>query len=250
MNFNLKKSITMALAAGVTALSLAMPVSYAAAGDDAAAPATGETASAEQNLTPEEALDYFKNSGYTYTSKRYGYSIVCPVKPNVVPLSTVYDDEKISGDVLIFANDGYNIVNAWVVMIDAFDEKTIPKDLNKKSEQEQKAFLDKYMESQPVEFAKVAEVAGGVGIYSVTAKVYDIDTNGDGKPDETVTADTQMVNTYFRGQYGGRFLVGLMDNPELTKQNVALYELGLLTFQEWPSAMDEHGKTKDKEKKK
>ena len=263
MKFNLKKSIAMAIAAGFAACSFAMPV-YAAAEDadtstvaveeaaattesDAAEAAPAETSSTgEAAMSPEELLDYYKNSGYKYTSKRYGYSIICPVKPNVVPLSQIYADDSAHGAVLIFANEEYNIKNAWVIMVDAFDDKMIPEDLDKKPEKDQQKYLDDFAKVHPVEFARITNVAGNAGLYTVTAKAFDVDTDGDGKIDDTVTADTQEVRTYFRGQYGGHFLVGLIDNPELTKQDVGVYELGLLTFQEWPSEMDDKGKTKDK----
>ena len=57
-----------------------------------------------------------------------------------------------------------------------------------------------------------------------------------------------MVRTFFRGAYGGRFGVMLMDNPKLTQDGIALYQFGVLTFQEWPTKMQD-GKNVGKDKK-
>ncbi len=244
---NWKKSLKMALATGTAALSLMGPVAFAEEAAETATPAA-EAQAAENNgateITPEEALDYYQNSGYKYTSQRYGYSIICPQKPNVIPASTM--DESARGDVLIFQNEGYDIINAWIILVDAFDEKELPKDIGTRSEEEQKKFIEHIMGSGGYEFVRLTDVQGQTGIYCVTAKVLDIDTNGDGKIDETVTADTQMVKTFFRGQYGGRFSVQLIDNPELTQAGVAIYQLGMLTFQEWPSQVTENGQNQVK----
>ncbi len=239
---NWKKTLRMALAAGVTAFSLTGPAAFAEEAATSAAEQPADSESAE--LTPEEALDYYQNSGYKYTSQRYGYSIICPQKPNVVPASTM--DENARGDVLIFQNEGYDIINAWIVLVDAFDDKALPKDIGARSEEDQKKFIDRIMTSGGYEFVRLTDVQGQTGIYCVTAKILDIDTNGDGKIDETVTADTQMVKTFFRGQYGGRFSVQLIDNPDLTRAGIALYQLGMLTFQEWPSQVNESGQNQVK----
>ncbi len=243
---NWKKTLRMALAAGVAAFSFTSASAFAEEAAPAETPAAEQEASTE--LTPEEALDYYQNSGYKYTSQRYGYSIVCPQKPNVIPASTL--DEGAKGDVLIFRNEGYEIINAWIITVDAFDKKEIPDDIGTRSEEEQKKFIDELMGKGGYEFVRLTDVHGTTGVYCVTAKVLDVDTNGDGKIDETLTADNQMVKTFFRGQYGGHFSVALLDNPQLTKAGVAIYQLGLLTFQEWPTQLDDAGKAQEKTKKK
>ena len=103
------------------------------------------------------------------------------------------------------------------------------------------------MKSSPYEFIRLTEVDGRAGVYAVTAKEIEVDTNGDGKFDEVMRAESQMVQTFFRGAYGGRFGVMLMENPDLTKDGVALYQLGLLTFQEWPTKM-QNGQNVGKDK--
>lgn len=190
-----------------------------------------------QTLLPEEALELYQTKGVKYTSQRYGYSIICPKKPNVIPASLLVEGAK--GDVLIFENDGYDIKNAWVVLADAFDDAELPADMGQKSEDEQKAYIDHLMNTAGYEFVRLTQVAGGTGVYAVTAKEIDVDTDGDGKPDDTMVAENQGIKTFFRGQYGGHFSVQLIDNPELSPAGVGLYQLGLLTFQEWPTAVED-----------
>jgi hypothetical protein len=242
---NWEKTIKMTFAAAAAALSLAMPQAFAA--EEPTIVPEVPTADEQQQMTEEELLQRYIDSGYKYTSQRYGYTIVCPRKPSVVPASMLFD-EKEKGDVLIFKSTGTGentIINyAWVIRPDAFDESVIPPDITKQAEAKQKEYLDKFMKSSPYEFIRLTEVDGRSGVYAVTAKEIEVDTNGDGKMDEIMRAESQMIQTYFRGAYGGRFGVMLMENPDLTKDGVAIYQLGVLTFQEWPTKMQNGKKNK------
>ena len=243
-----KKTMKMTFAAAFAAFSLAMPQAFAAEEPEIVpdAPAEGQ-----QQMTEEEMLQAYIDSGYKYTSQRYGYSIVCPSKPSVVPASMLFDETE-KGDVLIFKSTGTGentMINyAWVIRPDAFEESAIPPDITKQPEAKQKEYIDKFMKSSPYEFIRLTEVDGRSGVYAVTAKEIEVDTNGDGKFDEVMKAESQMVQTFFRGAYGGRFGVMLMENPDLTKDGVSVYHLGLLTFQEWPTKM-QNGKNTDKKNK-
>lgn len=212
-------------------------VSQESGEQEAAQESSAVQKAAAQTLSPEEALELYQTKGVKYTSQRYGYSIICPKKPNVIPASLLVEGAK--GDVLIFENDGYDIKNAWVVLADAFDDAELPADMGQKSEDEQKAYIDHLMNTAGYEFVRLTQVAGGTGVYAVTAKEIDVDTDGDGKPDDTMVAENQGIKTFFRGQYGGHFSVQLIDNPELSPAGVGLYQLGLLTFQEWPTAVED-----------
>ena len=220
-------------------------VSQALGEQEAPQESSAEQKATAQTLSPEEALELYQTKGVKYTSQRYGYSIICPKKPNVIPASLLVEGAK--GDVLIFENDGYDIKNAWVVLADAFDDAELPADMGQKSEDEQKAYIDHLMNTAGYEFVRLTQVAGGTGVYAVTAKEIDVDTDGDGKPDDTMVAENQGIKTFFRGQYGGHFSVQLIDNPELSPAGVSLYQLGLLTFQEWPTAVED-GKVVQKDK--
>ena len=119
---------------------------------------------------------------YTYTSQQYGYTIQCPQKPvGVIPASALYEDRK--GDVLIFDNDGYNIKYAWIVLTDAFDNKSVP-DLNKLKEADAEKLLSGIMGSNGYEGIMLVNLnAKNKAIYAVTAKEIEIDENGDGQID-------------------------------------------------------------------
>ncbi len=228
---SLKKYIALTCAVGTVAFA-----SFAQAAE--------EPAAQETSMTVAEMAELAKENGYRHTSARYGYSIVCPKKPNVIPLSIM--EEKAKGEVLIFDNDGYYLNNAWIIMVNAFDENEIPVNLHTMDESA-KAKLAK---NSGYELVRIADMGHTSGVYCITAKEIEIDTNGDGKADEIMTADTQMIKTFFRGQYGGRFGVELIDNPDLTPAHINQYHVGLMTFQEWPATSDDkQGEAKVKKSK-
>ena len=117
-------------------------------------------------------------------------------------------------------------------MTDAFEESKVP-DLNKLTEPEAETLLKGIFETNAYESIMTVNLTPtNRGIYAVTAKTVDIDTDGDGKADVTATADTQMAITFFRGEKGGRYQIMLIDNPNLLVQDVALYQRGVVSFQE------------------
>lgn len=246
---NLKKTVMMTIAAGMTAFSLATPMAAFAA--EAPAAETAAASEEPRELSAEEALELYKQSGYLYTSQRYGFSIVCPTKPvAVVPASMI--DEQAYGEVLIFESEGFDIKHAWTIQCKAFEDASIPDNLAQKSEKEQQAYLDNLMKTMPYEFVRLADVLGDgrLGLYAVTAKDWEVDENGDGKPDGTLHSDTQTVRTFFRGQLGGHFAVELLDNPDITAAHTATYRLGLMTFQEIPAVNNDAAIEKKSDKKK
>ena len=103
-----KKSMTL-LATGFAALSLMTPTAFA---EEEPVIEAGPPAAEEQSMTPEEILQSYIDSGYKFTSQRYGYSIVCPVKPTVMPVSVLFGEGQ--GDVLIFKSTGTGIEDAVI----------------------------------------------------------------------------------------------------------------------------------------
>ena len=96
---------------------------------------------------------------------------------------------------LIFKNDGFNIQKAWLIIPNAFADKDVP-NLNKISDADAKKLAEKLATHNGYETAAVITInAANKGLFAVTAKEVEIDTNGDGKPDETAKADTQMAST-------------------------------------------------------
>ena len=169
-------------------------------------------------------------NSYVYTSTKYGYTINCPQKPNVIPADALYEGKE--GEILIFANEGYNIKHAWVVIKNAFDDSKVP-DLNTIDEESAKNYLNGLMGSSGYEAIQlINRNATDRAIYAITAKEMEVDTDGDGQPDTLVTAHRQMAVTFFRGNKGGRYSVQLIDNPELRDAAIDSFQKGVVSFAE------------------
>lgn len=172
---------------------------------------------------------------YKYTSERYGYSIMCPKKPEVIPAS--FFDESAKGDVLVFGGKDLDIEKAWIVLINAYDEADVPDNLGTLPEAEKAEAVAKFRDKFSFADASVVDLGNNkYGMYAITAKEYDVDTNGDGQFDDVAVASNQMIKTFLKGEYGGRFEITLMDNPALSQEGIAYYNAGLATFQQWPTS--------------
>ncbi|MCR5175411.1 MAG: hypothetical protein K6C05_01020 [Anaerovibrio sp.] len=227
----------MAVAAtGDTAQTAAAPAAAPAAAQtaeqapaDAAAPKEGEAPKIDENTTVQVQLPY------KYTSERYGYTIMCPGKPEVVPAS--FFDDTAKGDVLIFHGTATDINKAWIILINAYDEADVPDNLGTLPEEEKRATIEKFCKKFNYADASVVDLGDNrYGMYAITAKELDVDTNGDGKFDDVVVASNQMIKTYLKGAFGGHFEITLLDNPTLSPMGIAFYNAGLATFQQWPTS--------------
>ena len=178
--------------------------------------------------------DVHANDGYVYTSERYGYTIKCAVKPvGVIEASDLYEsDEGIVGEVLIFDNEEYNIKKAWIVIKDAFSDEAIP-NLNQLSEEETASLLNNIKMNNHYEKTDlILQSENNKGIYAVTAKEVEVDEDGDGVIDGIATTDNQIAVMVFRGEYGGRFALQLIDNPELRQNTIEEFINGVRSFRE------------------
>ena len=185
-----------------------------------------EQTAAESTQAPVEV-----SLPYTYTSQQYGFSIQCPQKPvGVIPASLLYEDR--TGEVLIFDNEEYNIKYAWVVLTNAFDNKSVP-DLNKLKEADAEKLLADIMGSNGYEGIMLVNLdAKNKAIYAVTAKEVEVDEDGDGKIDGVAKADTQMAVAFFRTPKGNRYGVELIDNPDLRASSLAAFQKGITTLKD------------------
>lgn len=169
------------------------------------------------------------SDGYFYTSNRFGYTIKCPQKPiAVMDLSIFSPQEK--GDILVFANDGYNLTKYWVVSPDAFTNDTFP-DLDNISEQDAKDLFAHLMVDREYETVTLVPVNGHNAIYAVTAKTIQIDSNKDGEIEQTIQAPQQSIETYLKGQKTNYCIV-VTAKGELTQDDINAYQYGLLSFRE------------------
>ena len=226
----IKNVLIKGFMAAVMGAFLMVPAMSSVSAEEAAQPA-------DKAVTTEANGDNVVqvNLPYKYTSTRYGYSIMCPTQPNVVPAS--FFDETDKGDVLIFEGDINNIKKAWLVLINAYDDADIPANAGTVSDAERKTLLENFSNKYMIVNSRVVEVAENTyGIYGYTPKEVKVDTNGDGVFDDTATAENQMIMTYMPGEFGGHFMISLIDNPELSMVGAATYNAALTTFKQWPTS--------------
>ena len=197
---------------GMAALLSCSPCSYA----EESAEAVRETA------VPVEL-------SYAYESSKYGYRIMCPKQPAFVIPAVEFDGHE--GEVLIFENEDYYIKYAWVIHVNAFSEDGVP-NLNAISPEESVQLLKGIMSSNGYEGIMLINLTeGNKAIFATTAKEIEIDEDGDGIPDATARADSQMAVLFFRTANGLRYGLELIDNPDLRDVSVAAFLAGARSMQ-------------------
>ena len=170
---------------------------------------------------------------YPYESTTYRYQIMCPQRPvGVIPASALFENRE--GEILIFENEEYHIKYAWVILVNAFPEETLP-NLNTIDPEQAAELLSKIMGSNGYEGIMLANLTeGNKAIFAMTAKEVEIDEDGDGTPDATATTDRQMAVLFFRDRYGARYGVELIDNPQLRASSVSAFLAGARTLHTLP----------------
>ena len=154
---------------------------------------------------------------------------MCPQQPAFVIPSVELDGHE--GEVLIFENEDYYIKYAWVIHVNAFPEDGVP-NLNAISPEESVELLKGIMGSNGYEGIMLINLTeDNKAIFATTAKEIEIDEDGDGTPDATAKADSQMAVLFFRGANGTRYGLELIDNPELRASSVSAFLAGARTMQ-------------------
>lgn len=167
-------------------------------------------------------------SAVIYKSPTYGFTIPCPKKPNVIPISALYEGRK--GEVLIFENEEYFIKHAWLIFVDAFTDDKVP-NFNELTGATAEEYLKKMKKNyEDVALAPISE--GNIAFFGITAKQIEIDTTGDGKPDTMAEVDNQTFNVFFRTKKGGRYHIELIDNPVLRAESMRDCRLGVNLFED------------------
>ncbi|EKU71678.1 hypothetical protein [Selenomonas sp. F0473] len=180
-------------------------------------------------LAAKDATQKQPTLTYRYESKAYDYSIMCPKAPvGVIPAEALFENRK--GEILIFENEEYNIKHAWVVLIDAFSDMSVP-NLNTINPDEATKLLSGIMGSNGYEGIMLVNLTEkNKAIFAMTAKEIEIDEDGDGVVDATATADNQMAVLFFRGTKGERYGLELIDNPALRADAVSEFIAGARTL--------------------
>ena len=157
-----------------------------------------------------------------YKSAAYGYTIKCPFKP-VAVTDLKFDDPAHKGEMLIFLNEGNEIVLGYRIILDAFPDKNAP-DFNKDNEKTLNSYLDYLKTVNALDTAIITKVGeNNKGVFMVTAKEI---TNDKG---EKITADSQIVSTIFRTKNGGRISIQLL-TKEFNQDLVNAFMYSVATF--------------------
>ena len=185
---------------------------------------SAETTAENQTATTAEE----SSAGFEYTSQTFGYKIVCPAEPKVVV--NPFPDPKKRGELLIFKNEGAEILYGYQIMFDAFDTKLTP-DFNKAKKKTLENYLEKLKFNNAFEDAIVDEVSkGNKGVFAVTAKEIEI-KNDAGEVEDVAVATTQNEIAFFRTKSGRCISIQLI-TVELTDEVVMNFRKSVATYQD------------------
>ncbi len=232
----IKKYLAKMLAVAMMASALVMP------GVAMAEEAAAGTESSVQPPAQQEPVNFT----YKHTSQRYGYSIFCPTKPKVVPASAYNEGDK--GDVLIYSGSYDNVKKGWIVCINGYGDTEIPDNLGTMEEETAKEFLKNFAQTYGLQYAQILEIpnknpdgteaeGSRFAIAGPTANAVEVDTDGDGVMDSYALAENQMMKIFLPGQYGGHFVLGLVESGQLNDNDVREFlTSAVYTFQQWPTS--------------
>ena len=191
-----------------------------------AAEENSATTTATENQTATTAEE--SSAGFEYTSQTFGYKIMCPAEPKVVV--NPFPDPKKRGELLIFKNEGAEILYGYQIMFDAFDTKSTP-DFNKAKKKTLENYLEKLKFNNAFEDAIVDEVSkGNKGVFAVTAKEIEI-KNDAGEVEDVAVATTQNEIAFFRTKSGRCISIQLI-TVELTDEVVMNFRKSVATYQD------------------
>ncbi|TCS78398.1 hypothetical protein [Pectinatus cerevisiiphilus] len=172
------------------------------------------------------------SAAYTYTSKDYGYSIDCPQKPlGVIPLI----DPNQKGEVLVFKNDGYNILEGWIIATNAFDSSQIP-NFDKMTDKESQQYAANFVMNSNGRYQTVLFIPlnGHKVLYAVGQQDVYVDANKKEKADAVKGNVSQRIETYIPGQKTN-YVIVFFKSGEMTTQDSTDYQNGLISFKELPA---------------
>lgn len=186
---------------------------------------------------------------YIYTSEDFQYTITCPIKPVGVVRNPWQEPEK-RGEMLVFANEGWNILYAYLIQVNAFDTANVP-DFNKAN----KETIDKYLEELKENGFGLTELVNitkdNKGVYAVTAETIEVLNQETGEVEGEFVADRQDIYTFFRTPQGRCISIQLR-SVNMDKEFVDTYRYGVASFKDNSASnkkADKKSKTDKKDKK-
>lgn len=191
-----------------------------------------EENSAAENSTSENATagnSAEENSkGFEYTSQTFGFKIMCPAEPKVVV--NPFPDPKKRGELLVFKNEGAEILYGYQIMFDAFDDQTVP-DFNKAKKKTLENYLEKLKVNNAYEDAIVDNVTNdNKGVFAVTAREIEI-KNDAGEVEDVAVATTQNEIVFFRTKSGRCISIQLI-TVDLNNEVVLNFRKSVATYKD------------------
>lgn len=175
-------------------------------------------------FTPSQA------AAYTYVSNDYGYSIECPEKPlGVIPLI----DPKQKGEVLVFKNDGYTILEGWIIATNAFDADQIP-NFDKMTDKDAQKYAANFIMSSNGRYqtALFIPVNGRKVLYAIAPQEAYVDADKKDKADKSDQPNvSQRIETYLPGKKTNYAIV-FFKSGTVDAQDSIDYQKGILSFKE------------------
>ena len=171
-----------------------------------------------------------KNEPYVYTSEDFKFSITCPIKP-VAVVENPWQEPERRGEMLVFANEGFNIQYAYVIQVNAFENDQVP-DFNTAD----KATIDEYLKKlQDVGGFGLAELVSltknNKGVYAVTAETIEVTNKETGELEGEFVADRQDIYTFFRTPAGRCISIQLI-SMNMSKEFLDTYRFGVASFKD------------------
>ena len=207
------------------------------------------TAFAEEAAAPEQNAEP-TDEPYIYTSEDFKYSIACPFKPLAI-VQNPWEDPSKRGEMLVFANEGWNIQYAYMIQVNAFEDDKIP-DFNKADKTTIDKYLEELKENNGFELAELVSITkNNKGVYAVTAQSIEVVDKETGEVEGEFVSDRQNIYTFFRTPEGRCVSIQLL-TAQMDKVFVDVYRYGVTTFKDntVPDKKSKDKKSKDKKDKK
>jgi hypothetical protein len=181
---------------------------------------------------------------YEYTSETYGFKILCPTKPIVVV--NPFEDPYKKGELLVFVNDGIDVLFGYIVELDSFDTNKVP-NFNSSKKTLIDSFIEKKREEQLYNFVELQNITpDNKGIVMVTSKEVKV-TNDKGEVELTAVANQQTALAFFRSRSGRCISIQLL-SADLDKSDYQDFLKSISTFQD-ATDLSMPQDTKDKKSK-
>lgn len=168
------------------------------------------------------------DDSYDYTSQTFGFSIKCPEKPIVVV--NPFEDPAQRGELLVFANEGMDIIFGYQILLDAFDTKAVP-NFNKDSKKTIDEYMDQMRLDNAYEYVVLENISkNNKGVIAVTAKEIEL-RNENGEVEGKLVAERQTAFTFFRTPNGRCISIQLLVR-DFNQENLDDYRKSVSTFKD------------------